>query len=933
MAETQWTRRRFLAASAASGISLSISRLALSAEEFDAHETMPIAPGWSNGIGQPRYRVDGYAKVTGAKLYARDFRAADIPGWPQDTSRALLLYARDASRRFTGIDLSSLDPGLQPDRTVVANDLTAAGIKSAGFFEGDLLCPEGQTPAYLGQPVALLIYHDFARFDAARQQLRGRTDVATFGAETGPVTRKPYGANRFTRIGGPGRKGPDVYSPFQDGWVVPVRYRKGGAPEWAEAEPNGTVAEEASTHGAAIRKDLAEGHSGRVFTQSFETPSNDHFFMEPESGLAWYDKDQGRLALLVGVQAPGETMKAIAEILTEAQPDFAVREIAGNFTFLGGGFGGKDMSIVPQYLALAGLFAEGRPVRLALDRFEQFQLGLKRHATTIDSSLGVDPESGAFQAFVCDLSLNGGGLANYSASIAEVSGVSSASIYYLPRSDVTTVAEHSRAVTAGSMRCYGAYQSLVAMECLVDQAARGLEMDPIALRRKNALQTGELTLTGIPPNGALRTHEVLDGMEASALWQDREANRKSFEAADPTKAYGIGVACVNFKYGTGEDGSLTALSFDAEGRISVAASSVEMGTGTSTAVAVRVADHLGRSADHVTFEAKGPFWEALGLETSGDPWTISQAEQDRAAKNPRWVPQITSRASASVGAHVTTHGVAEAARTLLRFGLWPAARAIWQEGPAGGQAAGEEIALEDLRWAEGKLTALGMEPLSFERLAKKAHEMGLVTGVMLHAYNRWEWSTAKFRLDGTDWSGAFDSLAIRQANKGWQRLDRREVQFPPAIRERVGASYFSTCGAVVALSVDRSNGKVEVLDVHQVLDCGRVLIPNLVSGITQGGTAMGIGHALFEYLPLYEDGPGKGDWNVNRYHVVRARDLPVWNMTLETLPPLSDSDPPKGMAEVIMIPVVSGILNAIFDAIGHRFTKLPVTADDIARAL
>jgi CO/xanthine dehydrogenase Mo-binding subunit len=43
------------------------------------------------------------------------------------------------------------------------------------------------------------------------------------------------------------------------------------------------------------------------------------------------------------------------------------------------------------------------------------------------------------------------------------------------------------------------------------------------------------------------------------------------------------------------------------------------------------------------------------------------------------------------------------------------------------------------------------------------------------------------------------------------------------------------------------------------------------------------------------------------------------------LPPVTPDEPPKGMAEVVMIPVVSALLNAIHDATGRRFTSLPVT--------
>ncbi len=55
--------------------------------------------------------------------------------------------------------------------------------------------------------------------------------------------------------------------------------------------------------------------------------------------------------------------------------------------------------------------------------------------------------------------------------------------------------------------------------------------------------------------------------------------------------------------------------------------------------------------------------------------------------------------------------------------------------------------------------------------------------------------------------------------------------------------------------------------------------------------------------------------------------MAVWAQTAEILPPLSETDPPKGIAEVVMIPIVPAIVNAIADATGRRFTELPVTAE------
>lgn len=64
-----------------------------------------------------------------------------------------------------------------------------------------------------------------------------------------------------------------------------------------------------------------------------------------------------------------------------------------------------------------------------------------------------------------------------------------------------------------------------------------------------------------------------------------------------------------------------------------------------------------------------------------------------------------------------------------------------------------------------------------------------------------------------------------------------------------------------------------------------------------------------------------------------SRDVAVWKQTAEVLPPLSDTDPPKGMAEVVMIAVVPAIVNGVAHAIGKRFYTLPLTPERIKEAL
>jgi CO/xanthine dehydrogenase Mo-binding subunit len=933
-------RRTFVKASLVTGISIIVRPLA--AAEQAARPGRDAASGFASRTATTAARrIDGWQKVTGAKVYAADFRAADMPGWPRQTAHARLLKTPDATHIFEGINLAALERELAPDRVVVANDLAAAGITVPAFYAGDLLCPVGTTPLYLGQPVALLIWNDFSRFSVARQAIKSAPALVRFGGETGPVAAHPYAAARFVRVAGPTPNAEDIYSPLLAGWTFPVLYQKDDRPNWAVPSASGSDAQRASYYGDQIRSEIDAGGPERlVLDRTFQTQSVDQVFMEPEAGLAWYNSGTRRLELVLGVQSPHEAAASIAKLVSKNAAPQAVAEIVAHCAHVGGAFGGKDHTIYPLYVALAGLFSPDHPVRLANDRFDQFQFGIKRHAVTVRSRMAVDRASGRITAFVSDQDLDGGGLANLSAAVAFVGATASVGMYDVPKVDVTTVARHSRAVTAGSMRGFGALQTMTALEVMIDEAAASLGQDPVAFRKTNLLKTGGKTMVGNVISGALRSGEVLDRLASRPLWTGRAAEKVRRAAAAPNKAYGVGLASVSTVFGSGSDPAFALVEIDHAGRITVSSQAVEIGTGVATAIAVRVADRLGVAADEVKLGVLDG-WDVLGLVAADDPFTLTRAQQDEAAKNPRWVPDIAQDTTASISAHVHTAIAAEAANVILRFGLWPAARAIWSPGPA----AGEFLRLDDVRFVDGKLTAAGMEPLALARVAAKAHEMGLVVAAMVHGYNRWSWAQAAFDLPDGRYEGAIDALAVKYGNgasparkasmatHGYQRLDRVSVTFPPTLFERIAVGYTSAGGTVVAVEIDRATGAVTIVDAVTVLECGRALVSEQVIGQAEGGFAMGAGYALYEYLPLYEDGPGNGTWNLDRYQVPRASDLPVWNLKVDVLPPLGPTDVPKGMGELVMIPVAPAILNAIADATGKRFHELPVTAEKIRAAL
>jgi CO/xanthine dehydrogenase Mo-binding subunit len=920
------SRREFIKWATASGIVLSLSRLAAAQKPaFESRETLPGRQGWNPAVGG-RGRIDGVAKVTGTKLYSSDFRAADLPGWPAQTSHALLIRAPDATHVYTGIDLARLTGVRKPSVVVTASDLARAGIRVPEFYAGDLFCPLGRTPTYLGQPVALLLFEEFDAFDEARLALRDGTFVQ-FGEETGPVSLPNYGAYRFTRVAGATPDAPDIYSPLKNGWVSPGQLQNTELPTWSRptTDDSGPYSN-AAHYGEQIRAELTAANPALlVLDRQFETQSVDPMFLEPECGLAWHDLQRKSLELVLGVQSPYEAAQSLGFLLGEAQPAFKPAHINAQFAYVGGGFGGRDHTPFPLYVALAGIFLPNRPIRLAHDRYQQFQAGIKRHRFQMHTRIGVERATGRIHAFAADHVLDGGGLANLSGEVAAVGATAAIGIYDIPKVDITTVALHSRGVTAGSMRGYGTLQTMTALEVLIDEAAAALPLDPIEFRRRNALKQDGRTMTGNPYSVSVRTPEILDKLERHPIWQQRAQEKASGQAQG--KLIGTGVACVTKDYGTGADCTLGSVEIDADGRIAIHCDHVEMGTAIGTALANRVAAHLGRVADEVSV-ARVDSFDALALVTSGNPHSMAQATQDAAQSNPRWVPAISSATTASIGAHVGTHASAEAARVIFRFGLWPAALDLWGIAPSDQKAKQWQAA----RWKDGQLVMPGSPALDLRAIAARAHARNLVTGAMAHAFSRWAWSQASFDIDGQTWAADIDALALRRGSGKFAVLDRSRVKFPPTDYNRIGTTYTSQCGALVRIEIERATGALRIAKAYSVFECGEALVPEVVLGQAQGGFAMGVGYALLEFLPPFENGPGNGQWNLGQYLIARGSDLPLRDVEFEMLPPLPN-EAPKGIAEVVMIPVVPALLNAIFDATGRRFQSLPVTKQMIKGVL
>jgi xanthine dehydrogenase molybdenum-binding subunit len=140
-------------------------------------------------------------------------------------------------------------------------------------------------------------------------------------------------------------------------------------------------------------------------------------------------------------------------------------------------------------------------------------------------------------------------------------------------------------------------------------------------------------------------------------------------------------------------------------------------------------------------------------------------------------------------------------------------------------------------------------------------------------------------------------------------------------------------GAQVALvEVDLMTGKVDVLKMHNVIDAGKVINRQGVEGQSEGGLVQGVGYALFEDCILSEGKLVNSDFS--SYIIPSVQDIPdELKTTILEEPSTIGPYGAKGIAEVVIVPTAPAILNAVYDAIGERFTKIPLTQEEVKMRL
>ena len=910
------SRRGFLASSA-SAIAVSTLPLASAAKAISPTGGPPSLISPENAEAPPgvaRQRIDGLAKVTGEKIYARDFYARDMQGWPAKQWYAMYLRATTTQQRFVGLDLSWLPDAAKPARTIYGDQISgedpkADGVKNASFnrpkgYQSDLVVQRGKAPDYLGQAVALLLFPSFASYHAARKALQFQDERAQL-----------YSGDHLTGSGTTAVVGPET-------WFVRMPRPDGSL--FSYATDKKTFDAEAPKYAAMVQQYLRNEKGLIVQPFSASMRAMDPMFMEPEAGLVWVDTASESLRLLVGTQSPDGDLAELQGLYAAENAPVKVSEVVITPCYPGGGFGGRDGSPFTNMLAICGAYADGNPVKLAYDRFEQFRVGLKRHATEIGGKIAAAPDM-SLQAITMNMEFDSGGRKNLSPYVAQLAAVCAGGSYVIPRADINAQAIHSENISGGSQRGFGGPQAYFAIETGLDDLARRQKWDPIELRRRNLIAREDRTVVGGLVDQSLRLGELLNQAESHPVWQQRALIKEAF--AEQGMAYGTGIAMSMQAYGTSGDGVVGAVHLNPDGSFKVRTSAVDMGNGSATTLAVVIGPILGANARVV---------ETSDYHLVPQTQMITGWNQGAQWDNPRWTPKLVESSSACITGLQQVHVVQNAARALLLTSILPAAAAIWGSG---------QLAEADVKWVDGALTlkAGGTDPLPLAQLAEFIHANKLATGALGQAYFQADWVEATYDTSTISMTLPLAGLALFHGDETkptphWRRNTKPTK--PEAANYKRTA--WAPCVNLIGLSIDRKTWTPRVEKSVSFLNAGKIHVEPLVSGQSQGGIAMALGWTLLEDTPPGMAGPANGTWNLNRYHVPRFEDVPITTGTgltdrlqeLHLLEPVEEDDKVgRGIAEAVMCSVAPAISNALYDALGERFTSLPITADKIRERL
>jgi 4-hydroxybenzoyl-CoA reductase alpha subunit len=640
---------------------------------------------------------------------------------------------------------------------------------------------------------------------------------------------------------------------------------KDGAPQLFEKYKGNVTAEVAQEFGDV---DASRPDADRVYTDHLLNKMQDAAFMEPNGCIAEMDQ-RGNLTLTSSTQSVHYTQRTIAMVLELPLHKVRVRKVA-----VGGGFGPKAAASNLELATCLLALKTGRPVKSIFSREQVFLRSRARHQFLHKMSIGVKNDG---TLVFCDHEtvLDGGAYSSFGIATIYYAGSLLGAPYHLPNMRYHGVRACTNKPACGAQRGHGGVIARALFESILDTIAEDLKMDPIELRLKNIMVTGETTCNDLAMS-SLGMKECLEAVRDESKWKS--------EHGKTGKGEGIGVACGFFVSGAGYPiyrsdtwhSTATVQLSEVGGGAIVRTGSADIGQGSDTVCAMIAAEELGIPLGDIRVQS-GDTDYSVDLGAYSSRQTLMMGHAVRLAA-------INARNTIAEALAETFGGPAE--RFAFKDGLVKITE---------GKIDFKEFRVNFIKEHRGFTDNPDSDKLTFKEASRLAFNMkGTIVG-----------------------SGEYRPPHLGGKFKG----------------AAVGTSPAYGCSSQIAnVDVDLETGFVCVTAVAASHDCGFAINRTQVEGQMHGNFLMGLGEACFEEVKFDDLGRTLNP-NLAEYKIPTTLDVPeIDAIVIES----NEPNGPYGAKEVGeggIMPAIPAIMNAVYDATGIRFRELPLNPERVLMAI
>jgi len=426
-------------------------------------------------VGQSVLRPDGAAKLTGQAQYPSD-------RIPPDALWAKAVFTNQPHARLLSVDFTEAraTPGV----------VMVLGSADVPLNDYGLTLPD--QPVFIGLETTgqSVVPSDVSRWEADH--------LALVVAETAEAAHQ--GAAAITAVWEPLEILSDIDAALASDTLV--------HPE--NDQPTNAY------YGYKIRKgDMEAGWAEAVAVVEgiYDLPYQEHAYLQPEAGVGYFD-NEGRVTIEVAGQWVEEDRLQVARSLN--LDDDQVRII---YPAIGGAFGGReDVSVqIVLGLAVLRLSEQGidRPVGMVWSREESIVGHHKRHRGRVKARWGAAAD-GTIVAVKSEAWLDAGAYNYTSNKVLGNFHLGQAGPYRVPNAEIDSSTVYTNATPGGAFRGFGGPQAAFAAECQMNKLAEALNMDPVEIRRINALKDGDDGITQTPMPDGVTIGQVIDACDVRA---------------------------------------------------------------------------------------------------------------------------------------------------------------------------------------------------------------------------------------------------------------------------------------------------------------------------------------------------------------------------------------------------------------------------------